>query len=181
MSHHLDHTIALLERTPGALDELLRRLPPEWTDRNEGGDSWSPREIVAHLSHGERADWIPRVKHLLEFGETQPFPSFDREGQRKEMEGKSLAGLLDEFARLRAASLDELCALSLGLAEMERRGVHPALGPVTLSELLATWAAHDLTHLHQMSRVMAHQYRESVGPWSRFLGVMHCDGHSSSA
>ncbi|HEY2857901.1 MAG TPA: DinB family protein [Terracidiphilus sp.] len=174
----LDQTIALLERTPGALDELLRGLPPEWTDANEGGDSWSPREIVAHLSHGERSDWIPRAKHLLEFGESQPFPPFDREGQRALMEGKSMADLLEEFGALRAASLAELRGLTPTAADLERRGVHPALGSVTLSQLLSTWAAHDLTHLHQLARVMAHQYREAVGPWSKFLGVMHCNGHS---
>jgi hypothetical protein len=177
MNQSLDYTVAVLERTPGALDELLRGLPPEWTERNEGGETWNAREIVAHLSHGERADWIPRVKHLLEFGETKPFPPFDRLGQRREMEGKPTAQLLEEFTRLRAASLEELRELNLSAAGLERRGVHPALGVVTLAQLLATWAAHDLNHLHQVSRVMAHQYREAVGPWSRFLGVMHCDGH----
>ena len=179
MTHNLDHTIALLERTPGALDELLRGLPPEWTDHNEGGDSWSPREIIAHLSHAEREDWIPRMKHLLEHGEVRPFPPFDREGGRAAMQGMSMGELLAEFAALRAASLDELRAVAPGQAELERRGMHSALGSVTLSQLLATWAAHDLTHLHQMARVMAHQYRAAVGPWSKFLGVMQCNGHSS--
>ncbi|HKF49702.1 MAG TPA: DinB family protein [Terracidiphilus sp.] len=177
MNQSLDHTMAVLERTPGALDELLRGLPPEWTDRNEGGETWSAREIVAHLSHAERADWIPRVKHLLEFGEAETFPPFDRLGQRREMEGKSTAQLLDEFTRLRAGSLEELRELNLEPADLDRRGMHPSLGAVTLAQLLATWAAHDLNHLHQMSRVMAHQYREAVGPWARYLGVMHCDGH----
>ncbi len=177
MNPNLDHTMALLERTPGALDELLRGLPAEWTERNEGGDTWNAREIVAHLSHCERTDWMPRVKHLLEFGEARPFPPFDRLGQRQAMQGKPVAELLDEFARLRADSLDELRAMALSPADLERRGTHPALGPVTLSELLAAWAAHDLTHLHQISRVMAFQYREAVGPWTKFLGVMHCGGH----
>jgi hypothetical protein len=175
----LNPTIALLQRTPKALDELLRGLGPEWTERNEGGDTWNAREIVAHLAHCERADWMPRVRHLLEFGETQPFPPFDRLGQRQEMAGKTLAELLDEFARLRAESLAALRELDPGAAELERRGHHTALGTVTLGQLLATWAAHDLTHLHQIARVMAHQYRKAVGPWSKFLGVMHCDGHSS--
>jgi hypothetical protein len=178
MEHRLDHTIALLERTPGALDELLRGLPAEWTDANEGGDSWGPQEIVAHLAHADRTDWIPRVHHLLEFGETQPFPPFDRLGQRTAMEGKSLAQVLEDFTAARASALDQLRALNLGPADLDRCGTHPAFGPVTLGQLLATWAAHDLTHLHQISRVMAHQYRDAVGPWSRFLGVMHCDGHS---
>ena len=177
MNPNLDHTIALLERTPGALDELLRGLPAEWTERNEGGDTWNAREIVAHLSHCERTDWMPRVKHLLEFGEARPFPPFDRLGQRLAMQGKTMADLLDEFARLRADRLEELRAMGLCGADLERRGTHPALGPVTLSELLAAWAGHDLTHLHQISRVMAFQYREAVGPWTKFLGVMHCGGH----
>ena len=177
MNHNLDHTIALLERTPGALDELLRGLPPEWTECNEGGDSWNAREIVAHLSHCERTDWLPRVKHLLEFGAAQPFPPFDRLGQRQAMVGKSTPELLDEFAQLRAGSLEELRALGLGTADLERRGMHPALGPVTMSQLLAAWAGHDMTHLHQISRVLAVQYRDAVGPWTKFLGVMQCGGH----
>lgn len=179
MEQNVEHTIALLERTPGALDELLRGLPAEWTERNEGGDSWNAREIVAHLSHGERTDWMPRVKHIFEFGDSQPFPPFDRLGQREGMKAKTMAELLDEFAQLRAASLEELRALGLNPADLERRGGHPALGQVTMSQLLATWAAHDLTHLHQISRVMAVQYRVAVGPWAKFLGVMRCDGHSS--
>jgi len=179
MTHNLQHTIALLERTPGALNELLRGMPEEWIGRNEGGDSWTPHETVAHLAHAERADWMPRVRHLLEFGESRPFPPFDRLPQREQIQRKGTSELLVEFAALRAASLDQLRELDLGPAQMERRGLHPALGAVSLSQLLATWAAHDLTHLHQISRVMAHQYRESVGPWSKFLGVLQCNGHSS--
>jgi hypothetical protein len=175
MPHRLEDTIALLERTPGALNQLLRGLPPKWIDANEGGNSWSPHEIVAHLSHAECADWIA---HLLEFGETRPFPTFDREGRRPACKGKSMAELLDEFAALRAANLDRLRALAPSADDMGRRCVHQVLGTVTLSELLNTWAAHDLTHLHQLTRVMAHQVREGVGPFSRFLGVMKCDAHS---
>lgn len=178
MMHNLDHTIALLERTPGALDELLRGLPEEWPTSNEGGDTWSAREIVAHLSHCERTDWMVRVRHLLEFGEAQPFPPFDRLGQREALQGKTMAELLEEFARLRAGNLEQLRALGLSAADLERRGVHPALGQVTLSQLVAAWAGHDLTHLHQISRVLAFQYCEAVGPWRKFLGVMQCDGHS---
>jgi hypothetical protein len=178
MDHDLDRTIALLERTPGVLDDLLRGLPPEWTDANEGPDTWCPREVVAHLAHADRTDWMPRVRHLLEFGETQPFPPFDRLGQRLAMEGKSLPAILEDFAAVRAAALDDLRALNPGSAEMTRRGLHPSFGSVTLAQLMATWAAHDLTHIHQISRVMAHQYREAVGPWTRFLGVLQCTGHS---
>lgn len=116
---------------------------------------------------------------ILEFGETRTFVPFDRWGHAREVQGKSLEQLLDEFARVRAENLDELRALSLRPEDLERRGRHPALGVVTLSQLLATWASHDLTHLHQISRVMAHQYREAVGPWKGYLGVLQCDAHSA--
>lgn len=179
MEHNLDHTLALLARTPAALNVLLRDLPEMWTHRNEGEGTWSAFDIVGHLIHGERTDWMPRTKRLLQSGETQPFDPFDRLGHVRESEGRSLTELLDEFARLRSENLDELRALNLRQEDLKRRGRHPALGVVTLSELLATWAAHDLTHLHQLSRVMAHQYRQAVGPWSKYLGVLQCAGHSS--
>ena len=179
MEHNLDYTVSLLSRTPSVLNSLLRDLPEPWTHRNEGEESWTAFDIVGHLIHGERTDWMPRARRILEFGETRPFDPFDRLAQQRESQGKSLPQLLDEFARLRSENLDALRALNLQPADFERRGKHPALGVVTMAELLATWAAHDLTHLHQISRVMAHQYRETVGPWSAYLGVMHCDGHSS--
>ena len=179
MQHNLDHTVSLLTRTPAALNALLRDLPEIWTVRNEGEKSWTAFEVVGHLIHADRTDWMPRAKTILQFGETQPFASFDRLGHVRESQGKSLTQLLDEFARVRSEKLDELRALNLRPADLDRHGLHPALGAVTLSELLATWAAHDLTHLHQISRVMAHQYREAVGPFSAYLGVLHCAGHSS--
>jgi hypothetical protein len=179
MEHNLEHTISLLTRTPVALNALLRDLPETLTLRNEGENTWSAFEVVGHLIHAERTDWIPRAKVVLQLGETQPFESFDRLGHLRESQGKSLGKLLDEFARLRSENLGELRAWNLRQEDLERRGRHPALGVVTLSELLATWAAHDLTHLHQISRVMAHQYREAVGPWSRYLGVLQCAGHSA--
>jgi hypothetical protein len=179
MEHRLADTIALLTRTPPALDALLRDLPETWTMRNEGENTWSAFDIVGHLIHGERTDWMPRAKMILQFGETQAFEPFDRWGQERESEGKSLGQSLDEFAGLRAEGLDELGSWNLRQEDLEKRGRHPELGVVTLSELLATWAAHDLTHLHQISRVMAHQYREAVGPWSAYLGVLQCAGHSA--
>jgi DinB superfamily len=177
MNHNLQDTIALLSHTPAALDALLRDLPEAWTRRNEGENTMSAFDVVGHLIHAERTNWVPRVKTLLQFGETQPFGPFDRMGHAREVDGRSLAQLLDEFAGLRSQSLEELRALRLQPKDLERRGLHPALGPVTLSELLGTWAAHDLTHLHQISRVMAHQYRETVGPFQAYLGVMKCEGH----
>jgi hypothetical protein len=179
MEHHLPHTLALLARTPVALHALLRELPEAWTFRNEGDNTWNAFEVVGHLIHGERTDWMPRVRMVLQFGETQTFASFDRGGHLRETQGKSLGQLLDEFAHVRRDNLRELRGLNLRQEQLERRGRHPALGVVTLAQLLATWAAHDLTHLQQIARVMAHQYREAVGPWSAYLGVLQCTGHSA--
>ena len=177
MTHDLEHTIALLARTPAALDALLRGLPDVWTRSNEGENTWSAYDILGHLIHGELTDRIPRTRHVLQFGDTRPFAPFDRTGFQAD--GRTLEDLLDEFARLRAENLNELRALQLQPSDLDRPGLHPALGPVTLSQLLATWAAHDLSHLHQLSRVLAHQYRDAVGPWTAYLGVLHCSGHSS--
>jgi len=177
--HNLNETIVLLARTPEVLNSLLRGLPDRWTLNNEGDGTWTAFQVVAHLIHTERENWIPRERVILDWGEARPFPPFDREGNFRELQTRTLEELLDEFARARAKSLQELSAMNLRPIDLQKRGTHSALGTVTLSELLATWAAHDLTHLHQISRVMAVQYREAVGPWSRFLGVMQCAGHSA--
>ena len=179
MPHNLDDTIALLERTPAALNALLRDLPETWTARNEGAETWTASDVIAHLIHAEHTDWIPRAKTILQFGDTQAFAPFDRLGYIRESLGKSLGQLLDEFAGVRAECLAELRRLKIQPEDLDRSGRHPALGAVTLSELLATWAAHDLTHLHQISRIMAHQYRAATGPFSVYLGVLQCAGHSS--
>lgn len=181
MEHNLQHTVSLLTRTPAALNALLRDLPETLTLQNEGENSWNAFDIVGHLIHAERTDWMPRVQMVLQHGETRAFEPFDRLGQVRESQGKSLGQLLDEFARLRSENLAALNALNLQQRDLALRGRHPSLGAVTLSELLATWVAHDLTHLHQISRVMAYQYREAVGPFSRYLGVLQCAGHSSSS
>jgi hypothetical protein len=178
MEPSLETTVALLARTPSALEALLRDLPEPWTHSNEGENSWSAFEIVAHLIQAEKNNWITRAKWLLEFGETQAFEPFVRQPDEGKINGKSMAQILGEFAWLRSENLDALHALSLKPSDLARRGLHPTLGTVTLGELLATWAAHDLTHLHQLTRVMAHQYRETVGPFRKYLGVMHCNGHS---
>lgn len=178
MEQNLSKTIALLSRTPAALNVLLRDLPEDWTSGKEGENTWSAFDVVGHLIHGEHTDWIPRLKRILDSGESKAFDRFDRFAQERESAGKTLPQLLDEFARLRSGNLELLRGMGLRPEDMERRGLHPALGTVTLSQLLATWAAHDLTHLHQISRVMAHQYDHAVGPWSRYLGVLKCAGHS---
>lgn len=179
MEHNMEHTVALLTRTPAALDALLRDLPDAWTRTNEGEKSWSAFDVVGHLIHGELTDWMPRARMILQSGETRAFEPFDRRAQERASQVSSMGQLLDEFARLRQKNLRELRGLNLKEADLVRRGRHPELGVVTLSQLLATWAAHDLTHLHQIARIMAHQYRDAVGPWSVYLGVMQCAGHSA--
>ena len=179
MGFDLQETVALLSRTPSTLNTLLRDLPQTWTLHNEGSKTWSAFDIVGHLIHGERTDWMARARIILQYGESCPFDPFDRLAQERESQGKSLGDLLDEFARLRSQNLDALHAMNLRPADFARRGRHPVLGPCTLSQLLATWAVHDMTHLHQLSRVIAYQYRDVVGPWSAYLGVLHCQGHGS--
>ena len=179
MDFDLAETIALLRHTPATLDALLRDLPNAWTLRNEGEGTWSPCEVVGHLIHADRTNWMPRVRRLLEAEDVAPLGPFDRWGHLRESGGKPVAELLDAFARLRADRLRELRDLNLGPRELARQGRHPTLGEVTVANLLATWAAHDLTHLHQISRTMAHQYRDAVGPFRDFLGVLHCAGHSA--
>ena len=177
----LADSLALLSRAPATFNALLRDLPDAFAHANEGGNSWDPRAIVGHLISGERTDWLPRARIILQFGESRTFDPFDMQGHLREVEGKSLDQLLDEFADLRTSNLFELRAWKLQPADLDKRGVHPSQGVVTLSQLLATWAAHDLTHLHQLSRVLAYPYRDAVGSWSQYLGVLHCNGHSSSS
>jgi len=177
MAHELENTLALLERTPAALDALLRGLPETWTQGNEGSSTWTPLEIVGHLIDNEHSNWLARAQSIREAGESRKFPSLDRGGHTRVTAGKSLPQLLEEFARVRRENLEQVRSWKLAPADLEKRGTHPAFGAVTLSQLLATWAAHDLTHLHQMARTMAHQYREHVGPWVKYLGVLKCQGH----
>jgi hypothetical protein len=179
MEQTLESTMAVLERTPGALDALLRGLPEEWTRTNEGDGTWSAFDVVVHLINCERTDWVPRARTILESkdGEVRELPPFDRWGGICESQGKPLGELLDTLARERAENLRKVRDWSLSAEQLAMRGRHPAFGEVTLAQLMATWAAHDLNHLHQISRVMAHQYREAVGPWRRYMGVMVCEGH----
>jgi len=179
MEQDLTATLALLAATPATLDALLRPLPEALTHSNEGPGTWTVTDVLAHLIHGERTDWLPRVQILLRAGESETFPAFQREAHLGD--SRPLRELLAEFAELRAASIAQLQALNLNSQDLERRGRHPAFGVVTLSQLLATWPTHDLSHLHQISRILALQYREAVGPWSQYLGVLHCEGHSGKA
>jgi len=173
MKLQLADALSILARTPATLDALLRGLPGPWLRANEGPETWSPFDVVGHLIHGERTDWVPRLRMILEHGDARPFEPFDRIAMFKESQGKSISELLDTFATLRSQNLETVRALQLKPADFERRGLHPALGPVTLGQLLATWVAHDQTHLVQISRVIAKQYADEVGPWRQYLGVLN--------
>ena len=178
MEHNLDETVALLARTPAVLNVLLRDLSAVWTESNEGDGTWTAKQVIAHLIHCERVDWLARAKRILEFGETKAFDPLDRVAHLNTNSDMSLPELLDEFAQMRAANLQELRAMHIGPNELALKGKHPALGSLTLAELLAGWTVHDMTHLHQVSRILAVQYREACGPFSAYLGVLKCDGHS---
>ena len=172
MEFQLEQAKEILRRTPATLNSLLRHLPEEWTLSNEGTESWSPFDVLGHLIHGEEADWIPRAKIILAYGETRTFEPFDRFAMFEKSKGKSLAELLDRFEHLRRESLQELEEMNLRPEMLERRGMHPELGVVTLSQLLSTWVVHDLGHIGQIVRVMAKQYTEAVGAWQAYLPVL---------
>lgn len=181
MEFHLENAIALLSHTPATLNSLLRDLPDTWTSNNEGDGTMTPYDVVGHLIFLERNSWIQRATLILRSDKPQAFPPVNREGRADKTEDNSLPHLLDEFARLRSQNLEALRALNLQEGDFAKRAVHPTFGLVTLAQLLSTWTTHDMTHLHQISRILAHQYREAVGPWIRFLGVLHCEGHSEPA
>lgn len=170
--YRLDEATAILSRTPGILRAWLSGLPDAWTAATEGAGTWSAFDVVGHLIHGERTDWLPRAEHLLEHGESLPFPVFDRTAMLESSKGKSLADLLDTFDALRSANLALLRAMALTEADLDRRGRHPEFGPVTLRQHLATWVAHDLSHLAQIARVMAKRYEKEVGPWTAYLSIL---------
>jgi hypothetical protein len=163
---------ALLARTPATLNFWLRGLPEGWLLAHEGGETWSATDVLGHLVHGERTDWMPRVRRILEHGDTVAFDPYDRFAQSREFAGVGAPALLDEFARLREANVRDLIGLALDDAALDRPGRHPSLGPVTMRQLLATWVAHDLDHVMQIARVMAKQYTEEVGPWRAYLRVI---------
>ena len=172
MPLNLEETKTLLRRTPGVLDGLLRGLPDPWVLEDEGPDTWSSFDVVGHLIEAEETNWIPRVRHLIAHGESVVFPPFDRFGFVEKSKGKSMAELLGTFERARARSLQELDELRLTPGDLGRRGRHPDFGQVTLGQLLATWAIHDLNHLGQIVDVLARQHAEAVGPWRAFLGIL---------
>ncbi|HKB71171.1 MAG TPA: DinB family protein [Thermoanaerobaculia bacterium] len=163
--------VALLERTPASLQALVSGLPVTWVRATEGEGTWSPYDVIGHLIHGERTDWIPRARHILA-DEKRPFDAFDRTAQFTESEGRGIEELLATFAELRRENLSILLGMNLTIADLSRTGRHPELGEVTLGQLLATWVAHDLDHVSQIARTMAKVYGDAVGPWSAYLSIL---------
>jgi hypothetical protein len=172
MTFQFDEALPVLTRTPVVLRTMLQDLPEPWISTNEGPGTWTPFDVVGHLIHGERADWIPRVEHILQHGDRVPFPAFDREAMFTASQGRSLNELLDTFDQVRRESLSRLSELGLTDADMARHGRHPAFGVVTLGQHMATWVAHDMSHLGQVVRVMARRYSEAVGPWKAYLSIL---------
>jgi len=172
LEFQLNHVITLLSQTPATLRAMLHDLPDAWTQTNNGPDTWSPRDVLGHLIHGEETDWIPRARIILEQGEARPFDPFDRFAQFGRFKDQSMEQLLDVFAQLRRSNLSVLQQMKLTAEQWERRGTHPELGPVTLKQLLATWVVHDLDHLGQIGEIMARQYTEAVGPWRAYLAIL---------
>ncbi|MFI5177376.1 MAG: DinB family protein [Vicinamibacterales bacterium] len=168
----LDHCVAVLERTPQVVRELLAGLPAGWTHTNEGAGTWSPYDVVGHLIHGEKTDWIPRLEIIVGPGADKRFTAFDRGAQFQARGDRSLEDLIEEFGECRRASLERLRAHRPTGADLDRPGIHPEFGPVTLRQLLATWVVHDLDHVVQITRVMAKQLSGEVGPWIAYLGVL---------
>ncbi|MFI5071172.1 MAG: DinB family protein [Terriglobales bacterium] len=173
MEMKLSEAMQILERGPGTVDQMLRGLPDEWVRATEGGDTWSCYDVVGHLIHGEVTDWLPRARIILEHGESRTFEPFDRLAQLKEDRTQPLERLLDRFKKLREQNLTALRGMHLSSDDLSRTGTHPELGTVTLRQLLSTWGVHDLTHISQISRVLAKQYEAEVGPWKAYLGVLN--------
>jgi hypothetical protein len=172
MDFTLEKSIEILERTPALLQALLENISEEWTSNNEGPETWSAYDVVGHLIHGEKTDWIPRAEIILSSNPDKKFEPFDRFAQNEDSKGKSLAVLLKEFETLRKKNLEVLRSKNITQKELQEKGVHPAFGEVTLSQLLATWVVHDLNHISQISRVMAKQYKGAVGPWIEYLRIL---------
>lgn len=172
MKYSLERSYEILDRTPAVLQSLLSGLSDDWIMPNEGPETFSPYDVVGHLIHGEKTDWTVRMKRILEFGNTKAFDKYDRFAQYEESKGKSLQQLLDAFAALRKENMVWFRSLKLTETDLDRKGMHPVLGEVTLRNLLATWVVHDLTHISQITRVMAKQYKTEMGPWPEFFRIL---------
>ena len=172
MTFEIEKTLEILQRTPVTLENLLIGLSNEWLMNNEGGNTWSPYEIVGHLIHGEKTDWIPRARIILSDSQNKTFEPFDRHAQSREPQSKTVIELLEEFKKLRFENIKELQSLNIDDVALSKKGIHPELGEVNLQQLLSTWVVHDLGHISQISRVMAKQYKDEVGVWKEYLGIL---------
>lgn len=172
MQYNTDRACEILDRTPAVLQSLLSGLPNDWILPNEGPETFSPYDVVGHLIHGERTDWAVRAAIILQYGTAKTFDRYDRFAQYEESKGKTLQQLLDEFAIVRAQNMQWLKAQHITEADLDRTGMHPVLGEVSLKNLLATWVVHDLTHIAQITRVMAKQYKTEMGPWPGFFRIL---------
>lgn len=173
MKFSLENSYKILERTPLVLKSLLSNLSDDWVLNNEGAETFSPYDVIGHLIHGEKTDWATRTKLILEFGVSKPFVPWNRFAQFEESKGKELGQLLDEFEVIRTTNIVWLKSLNLLEADLDKKGMHPELGEITVRNLLATWVVHDLTHIAQVTRVMAKQYKEEMGPWPQFFRILN--------
>lgn len=171
MQYDVEKAIEILERTPKVLNELLNGISEEWIRNNEGENTWSPFDVVGHLIHGEKTDWLQRTKIILEYGTEQAFEPFDRFAQYEVSKGKTISELLSEFEKLRSENMKVFKTMDL-TDNLGKKGKHPELGVVTLSNLLSSWVVHDLGHISQITRVMAKQYKEEVGVWTQYMGIL---------
>jgi len=172
MNFTIDRSLAILCRTPAVIETLLNGISEEWLKNNEGANTWSPYEVVGHLIHGEKTDWIVRAKVILSAAQNKTFEPFDRFAQSNEDQERPIGVLLEEFKEWRVKNLEELKALQIDEAKLQKKGIHPELGEASLKELLSTWVVHDLGHIAQITRVMAKQYKSEVGPWKEYLGIL---------
>ena len=172
MKLNLCQSLEVLERTPAVLKQLLDGLSEDWLLQNEGPETFSPFDVVGHLLHGEKTDWMVRIRRILAHGTDKPFDPYDRFAQYEESKGKTITQLLEELEVLRKKNLVELRSLGITEADLEKKGMHPSLGEVSLRNLLSTWVVHDLTHIAQVTRVMAKQYKSEMGPWPAFFRIL---------
>lgn len=172
MTFNLNQSLEILERTPQVLKTLLSGLSNEWINNNEGEDSWNAFDVVGHLIHGEKTDWLVRTEIILSNGDAKTFATFDRFAQFEQSKEKTISELLEEFQELRKKNLEKLKSKAISTEDLPKTGIHPAFGEVTLEQLLATWVAHDLGHIAQIARVMAKQYKDEVGPWRNYLPIL---------
>lgn len=173
MEFTIEKTIEVLERTPDVLHTMLQNISTDWTSNNEGGETWSVYDIIGHLNHCERADWLLRAEIILSENADTVWEPFDRFAQFEESKGKSFTQLLDEFKSLRKKNIERLLSKKITEKDLEKKGIHPSFGEVALSQLLSSWVVHDLNHISQITRVMAKQYKEEVGPWNEYIGILN--------